>query len=91
VVLLYKIQHGNGSCPTARHPIRGFWNAQHGSQRRKDKGEEGSEGETTRTDLYMTEGNVWLGEIVTRNGKQTFHIFLKIVRGIKGLGLCIIR
>lgn len=43
----------------------------------KIKGEEGSEGETTRTDLFVTKDNVWLGEIVTDNSKKTFHIFLK--------------
>lgn len=43
----------------------------------KIKGEEATEGEITRTDLYVTKDNVWLGEIVTDNSKKTFHIFLK--------------
>lgn len=43
----------------------------------KIKGEEGTEGATTRTDLYATNSNAWLGELVTDDDKKTFHILLK--------------
>ena len=43
----------------------------------KIKGTEGTEGKITRTDLYVTENNAWLGELVSDGEKQTFHIFMK--------------
>ncbi len=43
----------------------------------KIKGSEGTEGKITRTDLYVTENNAWLGELVSDSEKQTFHIFMK--------------
>jgi len=43
----------------------------------KIKGSEGTEGKITRTDLYVTANNAWLGELVSDGEKQTFHIFMK--------------
>jgi len=43
----------------------------------KIKGTEGTEGKLTRTDLYVTENNAWLGELVSDGDKQIFHIFMK--------------
>lgn len=43
----------------------------------KIKGTEETENKITRTDLYVTKNNEWLGELVTDGDKKTFHIFLK--------------
>lgn len=43
----------------------------------KIHGEETTEGEKIRTDLYASGTNAWLGELVTDQEKKTFHILLK--------------
>ena len=43
----------------------------------KIKGTEGTENNVTRTDLYVTQGEEWLGELVTDSNKKTFHVLFR--------------
>lgn len=45
----------------------------------KIKGEEKTENNVVRTDLFATKNDEWLGEVVSDNNKKTFHVFLKNV------------
>lgn len=42
----------------------------------KIRGEETTEGNVTKTNLYTTAKNEWLGELVTDNEKQKFYVLL---------------
>lgn len=44
------------------------------------KGEEKTEGDIVRTDLYIAKTNEWFGELVTDNAKQKFYILLTNAR-----------
>ncbi len=43
----------------------------------KIRGTEETEGNITRTDLYVKGNDAWIGELVTDGDKKTFHILLK--------------
>lgn len=43
----------------------------------KITGQENTEGDIIRTDLYASVTNAWLGELVSNQSKKTFHILLK--------------
>jgi hypothetical protein len=40
------------------------------------KGDENTEGDIVRTNLYVASTNEWFGELVTDNAKKKFHILL---------------
>ncbi len=43
----------------------------------KIRGTENTENGVTRTDIYVTANDAWLGELVTDADKKTFHILLQ--------------
>jgi hypothetical protein len=44
------------------------------------KGEEKTEGDIVRTDLYIAKTNEWFGELVTDNAKKKFYVLLTNAR-----------
>lgn len=44
------------------------------------KGDENTEGDIVRTNLYIAKTNEWFGELVTDNAKQKFYILLTNAR-----------